>query len=556
MATKRVYIKEAGYDGAYQELDDEAQRVYKADGYDGLTELRRLRYNARKREKQREYRARKRAGKVVPQAARNKARELAKIDLSIRESKAHISSLTRRLANERATLKSLEDRRATLDERQTDAFLVPRARKLSPEAQLVETVKDRLGKDPDAAIGQDIGLTAEQVRQQRRRLGIKMQRRKAKPAKRSVPRRSRAPKGNAPTRPAQRPDFPGHLSKWTRTEAGGIRSYTYGSGDPMTDFVWVIEGSKVAGYTVYRVDADASRQKLRGPVAGPYDGIRWLRSDKLSTLDDLFRGVPKRNQAKPRNAPKPAHKLHKESWWPELVSKRDDYSLRELSEMYGPTVRAIHDALKAAGKARKPSSKPKPKPVPKSGVPAGLRPYVDQLGKVPDEEIATLAGMTTRTVANHRRKLGIAGYKRPKTKTTAPELPGKVPRVKPDPTVKDLEHLCTVIGCPRGVPTRFTKGNPSSTAWDILNADDSGPVLYRWQPKAVGQELHVVRWFIERQGDGWHILRGSPADWPSSAEYQGPPVDLGALLGTFSGPRNAARRLKAISDAHRAPSLL
>jgi len=39
-----------------------------------------------------------------------------------------------------------------------------------------------------------------------------------------------------------------------------------------------------------------------------------------------------------------------------------------------------------------------------------LAPYIDQLGKVPDGEIAALAGVQRKTVINHRKRLGIPPY--------------------------------------------------------------------------------------------------------------------------------------------------
>ncbi len=42
-------------------------------------------------------------------------------------------------------------------------------------------------------------------------------------------------------------------------------------------------------------------------------------------------------------------KLEEMDWWPELVEKKDEYSLRELAEIFGATPGAINNALKRNG---------------------------------------------------------------------------------------------------------------------------------------------------------------------------------------------------------------
>ena len=136
-------------------------------------------------------------------------------------------------------------------------------------------------------------------------------------------------------------------------------------------------------------------------------------------------------------------KLEDKPWWPQLVEKKDEYSLRELAEMFGATPGAINTALKRNGITRKPAP-PGPrksrkkqaaakadvvKRGPRKSTVAKLEPYKDQLGKVADMEIASLAGVSNQTVAAYRKSLGIAATTRrgPKPKAAPPKA-AKAPK--------------------------------------------------------------------------------------------------------------------------------
>ena len=164
-------------------------------------------------------------------------------------------------------------------------------------------------------------------------------------------------------------------------------------------------------------------------------------------------------------------KLEKKTWWPQLVADKDKLSLRELASRYGATAGAIKSALErngiervhappgprnrrptalaAAAAAPAPAAKAAPAPAAKRkpgrpkkavapavsaappaapavaaappvaaaaakkkpGRPASdskLLPYMDMLGKVADGEIARLAGLSSKTVANFRKARSIA----------------------------------------------------------------------------------------------------------------------------------------------------
>ena len=187
-------------------------------------------------------------------------------------------------------------------------------------------------------------------------------------------------------------------------------------------------------------------------------------------------------------------KLEQKEWWPELVAKKDSYSLRELSEMFGATPGAINNALKRNGISRKaaPSgpraarkttapakkaapkakagpkkttpkkttpkkaapkkaaaktrAKPGPKPGPRRSTLAKLEPFKDQLGQVADSEIASLAGVSAVTVAKYRKSLGVAALrKRGPAKKAAPKAAPKVAKARKKPGRKSkiapFEHL-------------------------------------------------------------------------------------------------------------------
>ena len=122
-------------------------------------------------------------------------------------------------------------------------------------------------------------------------------------------------------------------------------------------------------------------------------------------------------------------------FWPELVSLKDELSLRELSERFGVTPGAISAALKRTGTTRTPappgprSARRRPGDLPPEpgeageGAPPSPRPgskdhlihaHWDLLGNVPDAEVAREAGVSVRTVASFRARHNVPGYTGPR----------------------------------------------------------------------------------------------------------------------------------------------
>ncbi|MEQ1505694.1 MAG: hypothetical protein ABMB14_25900 [Myxococcota bacterium] len=128
-------------------------------------------------------------------------------------------------------------------------------------------------------------------------------------------------------------------------------------------------------------------------------------------------------------------------WWPELVSRKDELSLRELAERFDVTPGAISAAFKRTGLSRK-AAPPGPRirrkssskgmngeeslpPEPGEGGEAGatvrpgskdsrILPYANLLGQVPDSEVAKKAGVSVRTIASFRSRNSVGGYKGPR----------------------------------------------------------------------------------------------------------------------------------------------
>ena len=197
--------------------------------------------------------------------------------------------------------------------------------------------------------------------------------------------------------------------------------------------------------------------------------------------------------------------------------------MRELSETFGVTPGAISAALKRTGTTRKPAPPgpraarkrraaaeelpPEPEeaasrkkaagtPAPRPGSKdAKLHVHHDKLGKVPDREVADLAGVSVRTVASYRARNAIPGYKGPRR--GAKGRRGR--RSKIDPFADQLGQVAdrVIAERARGQPERRSKlpreeGDPcggvaqrrvttpttaASGAWKVTVAHDGEAVV-------------------------------------------------------------------------------
>jgi hypothetical protein len=123
-------------------------------------------------------------------------------------------------------------------------------------------------------------------------------------------------------------------------------------------------------------------------------------------------------------------------WWPELVRRKDELSLRELAERFDVTPGAISAAFRRTGLSRK-AAPPGPRirrkasggdeslpPEPGEGEEGTLArpgskdtrilPYARMLGQVPDSDVARKAGVSVRTIASFRARNNVGGYKGPR----------------------------------------------------------------------------------------------------------------------------------------------
>ena len=132
-------------------------------------------------------------------------------------------------------------------------------------------------------------------------------------------------------------------------------------------------------------------------------------------------------------------------WWPELVRRKDELSLRELAERFDVTPGAISAAFKRTGLSRQ-AAPPGPRirrqgkadgeALPPEPGDAGatarpgskdteIVPYLELLGQVPDSEVAKKANVSVRTIASFRARHNVGGYKGPR-KRGADRAPRKV----------------------------------------------------------------------------------------------------------------------------------
>lgn len=105
-------------------------------------------------------------------------------------------------------------------------------------------------------------------------------------------------------------------------------------------------------------------------------------------------------------------KLEDMEWWPELLATKDQFTLRELAERFDVQAVQISAAFNRNGIDREPWPRSRPSrrevqaarnPKPPT-VADRLAPFADMIGRVPDDEIAGLSGLTPKQVAAYRRR--------------------------------------------------------------------------------------------------------------------------------------------------------
>lgn len=124
--------------------------------------------------------------------------------------------------------------------------------------------------------------------------------------------------------------------------------------------------------------------------------------------------------------------LESRPFWDELVSVKDELSLRELAQRFGVSVGAIQAALRRQGLSRRaspsgPRSTRDPAPTPVAAPAAEptstlarprskdacLHALHDRIGVVSDAEIAREAGVSVRTVASYRARHALPAFRPP-----------------------------------------------------------------------------------------------------------------------------------------------
>ena len=124
-------------------------------------------------------------------------------------------------------------------------------------------------------------------------------------------------------------------------------------------------------------------------------------------------------------------------WLDDAVRLKDEMSLRDLARHLSVSVAELTMAFRRENIRRQPSRAPgrtreaTAPLVPDPDTTQGVRPgskdsliaaHVHLLGKVPDAEVATAAGVSVRTIASYRARNGIVGYKGPRRRAEAPAV--------------------------------------------------------------------------------------------------------------------------------------
>ncbi|MFZ5480643.1 MAG: helix-turn-helix domain-containing protein [Myxococcota bacterium] len=150
-------------------------------------------------------------------------------------------------------------------------------------------------------------------------------------------------------------------------------------------------------------------------------------------------------------------------WWPELLSIKDTLSYAALSERFGLPIHTLRRALELAGETkvnmprgpkRKSADDPAPPEAPPTDDRAPLDRHRSKVGRMPDAEVAQLAGVSVDEVKVYRREHGIAPFLRP------PPGLGTAPRQEPLPSVRVQNGDAESVVLRRRVST---EGSPTET---------------------------------------------------------------------------------------------
>jgi|GEM_PF-1485953 len=107
-------------------------------------------------------------------------------------------------------------------------------------------------------------------------------------------------------------------------------------------------------------------------------------------------------------------RIETNDWWPDLVTLKDELSLRQLAERFGTTATAVSAAFKRNGIVRTPApSGPRRRRVSVVPESTSLAPYLDMLGLVADEEIAALASVSVSAVVRARTLRAVPALEAP-----------------------------------------------------------------------------------------------------------------------------------------------
>lgn len=132
-------------------------------------------------------------------------------------------------------------------------------------------------------------------------------------------------------------------------------------------------------------------------------------------------------------------------WWPELLAIKDTLSYADLCARFGVNTYTLRRALELAGetkvnmprgpKRRVTAASETEQPEPTTGSP--LDRVRSKVGRVPDSEVAELAGIGVDDVKAYRREHGIAPFLRPPPNLGAPPRAAPPPAIRVQPSISE-----------------------------------------------------------------------------------------------------------------------
>lgn len=161
-----------------------------------------------------------------------------------------------------------------------------------------------------------------------------------------------------------------------------------------------------------------------------------------------------------------------QEWWPEFLSLKDKKPLAELAEKFEVAEITLQRALKRTGETRKSQRGARGNRKAK-GAARKLASLSDQVGVLPDAEVATLAGVSKYAVAQYRKKKGIPAVRGGRPPSKAPARPRTTPAPRrvaasaPPPTPASVARPAPVLAAASPAPVRAASASVAASPLNI-----------------------------------------------------------------------------------------